>query len=104
MNSDSMRQTCKVCGRPDKFDFHVSNEIWEAVVPPPFQNRVVCLFCFDSFAYEKNIKYSTEIDTLYFAGDQATFTFQTLSSADSRATTDNYSPVVSHDIHCKAPQ
>jgi hypothetical protein len=90
MTHDTGRQTCKVCGRPDKFDYHVSDEIWGAVVPPPFQNRVVCLFCFDGFAYERNIKYSIGIDTLYFAGDQATFIFQKLSSTDRLVTTDNY--------------
>jgi hypothetical protein len=28
------RQTCKACGRPNKFDFHVPDKVWAAVVPP----------------------------------------------------------------------
>jgi len=65
------QQTCKVCGKKDKLNFNVENKIWEAVVPPIFQNNVVCLACFDAFAASKKIDY--KIDSLYFAGEQKTF-------------------------------
>lgn len=68
-----MRQTCKVCGRPDKFDFHVSDGIWFAVVPSAFQTKVVCLACFDDFAKQKEVDYSTSLQVVYFAGDKAAF-------------------------------
>jgi hypothetical protein len=74
------RQTCKVCGCSDKFDFHVPDEMWKRVVPSRYQNAVVCLDCFDDFALEKQIDYSNSIDVLYFAGDRAVFTFQTVSA------------------------
>ena len=30
---DPQQQTCKVCGRPDKFNFHVPDAVWEWIVP-----------------------------------------------------------------------
>jgi hypothetical protein len=71
------RQTCKVCGRQDKFDFRVPDEVWAAVVPVELLNKVVCLSCFDDFAHAKGVDYSAHLRRLYFAGDQATFEFQT---------------------------
>jgi hypothetical protein len=76
------RQTCKVCNCPDKFDFNVPDEIWTKVVPRQNQSGVVCLDCFDAFASAKQIDYSDSIDVLYFAGDKATFKFQTVSAHD----------------------
>ena len=69
----NLQQTCKVCSRPDKFDFFVPNPIWESIVPSEFQNGVVCLSCFDDFADHKNVDYAHYIDILFFAGKQATF-------------------------------
>jgi len=70
-----LQQKCKVCGCRDKFNFNVPDEVWEKVVPPKFQNRVVCLACFDDFAKEKEVDYSTSLESLYFAGDRVTFEF-----------------------------
>lgn len=75
-----LRQTCKVCHRPDKFDFHVPDPIWQAVVPEPYRNRVVCLGCFDDFAAQRGVEYASHIHTLYFAGDRATFEFAAVSA------------------------
>jgi len=69
------QQTCKVCGRPDKFDFHVPDEVWVAVVPEEYRNRVVCLGCFDEFAQERRVDYATRLSVLWFAGRAATFRF-----------------------------
>lgn len=66
------RQTCKACGSPDKFNFHVPDRIWRSVVPERLWNCVVCLGCFDGFAKAKDVDYSTSLKALYFAGDQAT--------------------------------
>ena len=76
------RQTCKVCNCPDKFNFKVPDEIWNRVVPLEYRHRVVCLDCFDRFASEKQIDYSDSIEMLYFAGDKATFKFQTVLAQD----------------------
>jgi hypothetical protein len=74
------RQTCRVCRYRDKFDFHVSDDVWQKVVPGKYQNGVVCLSCFDEFARKQNIDYSDSVEVLYFAGDQAIFKFQTVSA------------------------
>ena len=74
------RQTCKVCSCPDKFDFHVSDDMWERVVPERYQNNVVCLACFDNFALERKVDYANSIEALYFAGDRAVLIFQAVSA------------------------
>ena len=68
-------QRCKVCGRRDKFDFHVPDHIWEAVVPEEFRRGVVCLACFDDFARQAKVDYAPYLETLYFVGDCAVFSF-----------------------------
>ena len=72
--------TCKVCGRIDKFNFDIPDNIWSKIVPKEYQNRVVCLSCFDEFAKLAEIDYSDYINTLYFAGEErGNFIFSTLS-------------------------
>lgn len=80
--NDPQQQTCKVCGKKDKINFNVPDEIWASIVPPIFQTKVVCLACFDAFALEKNINYANAIDTLYFAGDKANLIFTIQSAMD----------------------
>ena len=63
-------QRCKVCSARDKFEFGVTDECWEKVVPKEYQNKVVCLPCFDSFASQKGIKYGDSLaKEFYFVGD-----------------------------------
>jgi len=80
-NRDRQRQTCKACGRPDKFDFSVPDDVWTAVVPIGLRSRVVCLGCFDEFARKAGVDYSGDLSTLYFAGDRAAFVFTVESSS-----------------------
>ena len=75
------QQTCKVCGCRDRFDFHVSDEVWKAVVPARFDGKVVCLACFDDFARRNQIDYTGSLRTLYFAGEHASFEFRMVSGA-----------------------
>lgn len=76
------RQKCSVCGCEEKFNFHVPDEIWKKAVPQKYQNRVVCLSCFDNFAREENVDYSDSIIDLLFAGDKAAVKFEPKSSQD----------------------
>jgi len=71
---DRLQQTCKVCGRPDKFNFNVPDDVWELVVPEQFQNRVVCLSCFDDFAHSKLVAYAEYLESLLFVGIETSFT------------------------------
>jgi hypothetical protein len=73
------QQTCKVCLRVDRFNFHVPDEVWLAVVPMQYQNRVVCLACFDQFSEKRQVDYSTCLESLYFAGDYCSFEFKAIS-------------------------
>ena len=68
---------CKACGRPDKFDFYVPDEVWRAALPPHLHNRVVCLYCFDEFACQAGVEYGPTVHALYFAGEAATLIFKT---------------------------
>lgn len=61
-------QTCKACGRQDKFNFDVPDELWARVVPDHLRNRVVCLSCFDRFAAEQDIDYASQLRELCFVG------------------------------------
>ena len=69
-------QSCKVCGVRDGLSFHVPDRIWEAAVPSQFKNLVVCLRCFDGFAWERRIDYHRNLRILHFAGRQACFRFR----------------------------
>lgn len=68
-NWREMRQRCKVCGNADKFNYHVPDELWQIIVPAKYQNRVICLACFDEFAEKKKVDYTTSIGVIYFAGN-----------------------------------
>jgi hypothetical protein len=67
---EEMGQTCKACGRRDKFDFHVPDDVWLSIVPESLSGLVVCLSCFDEFASKKGIDYSAHLRALYFVGDR----------------------------------
>jgi hypothetical protein len=74
------RPRCKACGRDDKFDFHVPDAIWVAVVPHHLVTRVVCLGCFDDFAAERGVEYARSLNGVFFAGDRAAFELRPVSA------------------------
>lgn len=78
--SSFKRQKCSVCKCVDKFNFYVPDELWKDIIPRQYQNKVVCLPCFDECARAQNVDYSESIEVLYFAGNQASFKFQTVSA------------------------
>ena len=79
----SFPQRCKVCGKRDKFDFQVSDAVWQAAVPAPYVNRVVCLGCFDAFASQRGVAYAEALmREVYFAGEGACFTLEIKSRTD----------------------
>ncbi|HUW12755.1 MAG TPA: hypothetical protein VM537_23715 [Anaerolineae bacterium] len=77
---NAQRQRCKACGHYDKFNFDVPDSIWEATVPDHLRNHVVCLFCFDEYARQREVDYAPYLHTLYFAGDRASFRFEAVSA------------------------
>tara|TARA_R110002020_G_scaffold375738_1_gene586939 strand:+ start:97 stop:348 length:252 start_codon:yes stop_codon:yes gene_type:complete len=74
-DKDLQRQTCKECGRKDKFNFQVDDAVWDAVVPPSLRNCVICLYCFDEMADRSGQRYHEALRSLFFAGDKASFEF-----------------------------
>ena len=72
MGAIRQRQTCKCCGRPDKFNFHVPDAIWRAVIPRRLEGRVVCLTCFDDLAAERGVAYAASLSEIWFSGSGAT--------------------------------
>jgi hypothetical protein len=74
--------TCSVCGCQDNFDYNVPDDLWKKVVVSEHQESVVCLKCFDNFAFEKGIDYAGSIENLYFAGDKAVFKFRPVAARD----------------------
>lgn len=85
MVPESQRQTCKACGKRDKFNFYVPDEVWTAVVPEPLQCRVVCLECFDGFATDRGVSYADSISEIYFVGDRAILDLRVASATDPEA-------------------
>ena len=79
------QQTCKLCGYPDKFNYNVPDEIWEAVVPLGLRDKVICLSCFDELACEKGVNYDGFLRSCYFAGSQASFELQVVMCVDSQS-------------------
>ena len=70
------RQRCQVCRCEDKFNFNVSDELWREIVPLEFQNKVVCLPCFDELAREKNKEYAHSIACFTLPGAKRASNFK----------------------------
>ena len=82
MGSVAQSQTCKVCGRPDKFNFHVPDRVWRAVVPRRWFGRVVCLACFDDLAAKRDVAYAASLSEIWFAGRRATLGLSAVVALD----------------------
>ena len=72
-------QTCKLCWKADKLDFHVPDDVWVSVVPLSYRERVICLSCFDDFARETGALYADHLKAIHFAGDRASLEFKPTS-------------------------
>ena len=77
-----MKCTCKHCGKYTELDFDLPNDVWLSVVPEKYRTLVLCLTCFDGFAFEKNIQYVRHIRKLYFSGTMAAADFSLCQFAD----------------------
>ena len=79
---DVQQQTCKVCGIADRFNFNVPDDVWSAIVPPEYRDRVVCLCCFDDFAVDRGVSYAAAVVELCFAGRKAALVLRPTAAAD----------------------
>ena len=55
------REICKCCGKINRVGFSVPNHIWNASVPNPYRESVLCLNCFTGFADESAIEWDADI-------------------------------------------
>ena len=60
--SSCSREICKLCYHVNAVGFSVPDDVWLAIVPPEFENRVVCLTCFARLGDEKGIEWDREIE------------------------------------------
>src|SRR5438046_8768084 len=99
---DSQRQRCKACGRPDGFNFQVPDDVWNRIVPDEYKNLVLCLLCFDRFALEAGVNYTSRISDVMFVGDGAYFGFGIKRRSWSPTRTDSFLGFPCRDTDYKA--
>jgi len=74
MSEDTQRQTCKMCGAKQYFEFRVPDELWEKVVPERYRTLAVCLACFDACAFEAGeYDWPTRLEWITFVGRYTVF-------------------------------
>ncbi len=49
---------CRMCERPNKIGFSVTNEVWEKIVPKELHFDILCYNCFELLSYKKNIPFT----------------------------------------------
>lgn len=58
------------------------DDVWSAFVRLDHQSRVVCLYCFDDFARERDVNYASTLKTVYFAGENGSLILSVVSARD----------------------
>jgi len=53
--SDGLILPCGDCGQKTNFDYEVTDELWNAIVPRSKKRGVICLSCLDKRAKDKGI-------------------------------------------------
>jgi len=72
--ADTMRQTCKMCGCKQYFEFRVPDDLWDEVVPERYRKTALCLACFDACAFEAMRQdWPTEVLWITFVGRWTVF-------------------------------
>lgn len=74
--SDGLVLPCAVCGEENiQFDYTVTDEFWQDVVPAEMRLGVICLPCLDKLAKEKGVDLGANIISLQFTGQDMTIKF-----------------------------
>lgn len=74
--SDGLTLPCALCGKKDiKFDYGVTDELWNRIVPERMRRDVVCLPCLDNLAVDKKVDLASNITFLQFTGTGMTVEF-----------------------------
>lgn len=80
--SDGLILPCGVCGSTVSFDYTVTDEAWNLVVPQENKLNVVCLPCFDEMAADKGIDTVECLKLVQFVGINKTIGLQSIWSHD----------------------
>lgn len=74
--SDGLVLPCAICGEEDiKFDYVVTDKLWDMIVPKEIRRDVVCLPCLDKLAKEKHADLGSNMESLQFTGTNVTIEF-----------------------------
>lgn len=66
--SDGLTLPCVACRLSPKFDYTVSDDIWNTAVPKELRRDVLCLPCLDRMAHSKGIDISAGLIQVQFTG------------------------------------
>ena len=58
---------CPYCRRIPDFNYMVSDDVWNKIVPQKYRYTVVCLRCFDGLAQKKKIDWIPHFKYLWFS-------------------------------------
>lgn len=74
--SDGLVLPCAICGKENiQFDYGVTDELWNEIVPKEIKPDVICLSCLDKLAKEKGADLGSNIVGLQFTGIGMTVKF-----------------------------
>lgn len=70
--SDGLTIPCSRCGKVPKFDYVVSGELWNRVVPKEERTGAICLACFDRLCDLSGESVWEHLEQVQFTGQSAT--------------------------------
>lgn len=66
--SDGLNLPCQRCGNKPKFDYHVADDVWKALVPEDERLGVICLPCLERIAHACGTSIGDAIEEVQFTG------------------------------------
>ena len=91
--AEAQAQHCGRCGRRQRFEFSVTDDVWAALVPEAWRDNVLCIECFAEVADEAQPEYNAGHDFMGFhdepvflgiVGDRLLWTWETSGEARRR--------------------
>lgn len=66
--SDGLTLDCGICDNHTDFDYNVTRELWEDVVPDELKRGVLCLRCLDKLAKENGYFLGNHLNNVQYTG------------------------------------
>lgn len=74
--SNGLTLPCAICSIGSiKFDYNVTDELWNLVVPKELKRDVICLPCLDKLVREKGADLASNVNFIQFTGTGVTIEF-----------------------------